>query len=284
MTTPNTQVAIKQQNIAEAVLAKVNQFQQLGSIVIPSDYSPENALKSAWLNIQNVKDRSGKPALEVCTQTSVANALFEMVTQGLNPMKKQGDFIVYGDQLQWQREYTGNIALAKRFGNLKEIHANVIYEGDVFEYAIDSNTGRKIVTKHNQKLENIDNTKIKGAYAVSIFNDGTTDMEPMTIAQIKAAWNQGAAKGNSGAHNNFSDQMCKKTVINRACKIIFRESDDSAIIPEEETDRTTQNIKTEISENANKQEVNFEEAVLVEPEKQTPETQVATEEETGPNF
>ena len=284
MTTEN--LPAKQKPITDQVLAKVNDFEQTGSLVIPQDYVPANALKSAWLILQNVKSRDGKLALEVCTNDSIANALVEMITQGLNPMKKQGDFIIYGNQLQWQREYTGNIALAKRFGNLKEIHANVIYEGDVFEYSIDSTTGRKTVTKHEQKLENIDNAKIKGAYAVSVFNDGSSDMEPMTMAMIRSAWNQGAAKGSSGAHNNFTDQMCKKTVINRACKIIFRESDDSAIITDtddKEIDRPAETSRTTIIENANKTELKMEEAEVIETTPAQPEVNKEPE-LTGPGF
>ncbi|MEI6059420.1 MAG: recombinase RecT [Bacteroidota bacterium] len=286
----NTLPATQQRNITDQVLAKVNEFEGAGSMVIPGDYVPANALKSAWLILQNVKDRNGKSALEVCTKDSVANALFEMVTQGLNPMKKQGDFIIYGNQLQWQREYTGNIALAKRYGNLREIHANVIYEGDVFEYSIDHLTGRKTVTKHEQKLENIDNTKIRGAYAVSVFNDNTSDMEPMTMAQIRAAWNQGAAKGNSGAHTNFTDQMAKKSVINRACKIIFRESDDSAIITDREdteVDQVSESSKATIRESASKKEISMDEAEVIS---STPTPVTLTEEEDndgtlkGPGF
>ena len=264
MATENTLPATQQKNIADSVLAKVTMFEQTGELTIPKDYVPSNALKSAWLILQNVKDRAGKPALEVCTRESVANALFEMVTQGLSPMKKQGDFLVYGNQLTWQREYTGNIALAKRYGNLKEIHANVIYTNDVFEYSIDHRNGRKTITKHEQQLDNIDEGKIRGAYAVCIYDDDTTDMTPMTLAQIQASWNQGAAKGNSGAHINFKSEMCKKTVINRACKLIFRESDDSAIITDNEgVDQVAEASRTTVRENANKQSLTMEEAEVI---------------------
>jgi recombination protein RecT len=42
----------------------------------------------------------------------------------------------------------------------------------------------------------------------------------------------GGSKRASGAHNNFADQMCKKTVINRACKNFVCTSDDSDILIE----------------------------------------------------
>ncbi len=50
--------------------------------------------------------------------------------------------------------------------------------------------------------------------------------------QIRKSWQQGAAKGNSGAHNNFTDQMCKKTVISRACKIALGAAVEEADEPD----------------------------------------------------
>ena len=248
--------AVTQKNIADNVLARVNEFQSTGELTIPQDYSPENALKSAWLILQQTKTKEGKPVLEVCTKDSIANALLDMVVQGLSPMKKQGDFITYGTTLVWQREYTGNIALAKRFGNLDKIHANVVYDKDDFVYTVVPETGVKKLVKHDQKMENIDNSKIRGAYAVCIYKDGSTTLEIMNIDMIKKAWQQGAAKGTSGAHTNFTDQMCIKTVINRATKLIFRESSDVAIIADrDEQDRVIENSQSEIANNANQETI-----------------------------
>ena len=116
----------KQQNITEVVLKRVDQFKQSGELVLPKDYSAENALKSAYLLLQDTQTRDNKPVLEACSQNSIANALLKMVIMGLNPMKKQCDFIPYNGKLFCNPEYHGNIALAKRFGNLTDIHANVV--------------------------------------------------------------------------------------------------------------------------------------------------------------
>lgn len=201
-----TQAVMKYENISEQVLAKINQFQSDGGLTLPDNYSVENHMKSAWLVLQNTKDRDGKPALEVCTKESIANSLLDMVLQGLAVSKKQGYFIVYGKKLEFQRSYFGSVALAKRAGGIKtEPVANVIYEGDDFVYSIDPKTGLMQIIKHDQKIENIDNTK------------------------IKAAWGQGATKGASPAHKNFGEEMAKKTVIGRACKMIINSSDDAWI-------------------------------------------------------
>lgn len=223
-----TKAVQKYENISEQVLARIEEFQKTGGMVLPKDYSVENHMKSAWLILQATTDRSGQQALAVCTKESIANALLDMVLQGLSVSKKQGYFIVYGNKLEFQRSYFGTIALAKRTGGIKtEPVANVIYEGDEFVYTIDPTTARISIVKHEQRIENIDNTKIKGAYALVTLADGTTQVTIMSMAQIRAAWGQGATKGNSPAHKNFAEEMAKKTVIGRACKAIINSSDDA---------------------------------------------------------
>lgn len=218
----------KYENISEQVLARIDALTADGSMTLPGNYSVENHLRSAWLILQSTVTREGKPALAVCTKDSVATAMFDMVLQGLSVSKKQGYFIVYGNELTFQRSYFGTIALAKRTGGIKgEPVANVIYEGDEFVYEIDPKTARVNIIRHTQKIENIDNARIKGAYALVTMPDGSTQVTIMSMAQIRAAWGQGATKGNSPAHKNFAEEMAKKTVIGRACKAIINSSDDA---------------------------------------------------------
>ena len=223
-----TQQIVKFDNISDQVLAKINAFTRDGGLLLPENYSVANNMKSAWLVLQETTDRNGKPALEVCSKASIANALFDMVLQGLSVSKSQGYFIVYGNKLEFQRSYFGTVALAKRSGGIKtEPVANVIYDGDDFIYTIDPKTGHYAIAKHEQKLQNIDDNKITGAYAIVKLADGSTQVTIMTIAQIRAAWNQGATKGKSPAHQNFAGEMAKKTVIGRACKMIINSADDA---------------------------------------------------------
>lgn len=227
----------KFENISEQVLSRIEQFQKDGSMILPKNYSVENHMKSAWLALQEVEDKEHHKALQICTKESIANSLLDMVLQGLSVSKKQGYFIVYGNKLIFQRSYFGTIALAKRAGGIvSEPVANVIYEGDDFLYEIDPKTAKVAIVKHSQKLENIDNSKIKGAYALVTLADGTTQVTIMSMQQIRAAWGQGATKGNSPAHKNFAEEMAKKTVIGRACKAIINSSDDAWLYDGKEDD------------------------------------------------
>jgi recombinational DNA repair protein RecT len=119
--------------------------------------------------------------------------------------------------------------MAKRDAEVKEVNAQVIFEGDEFVFEVDTTTGRQKLVRHVPSFDNVDIAKIRGAYAVVLFNDGTTSLTVMTLPQIKRSWMQGAATGNSPAHTGFTDEMCKKTVINRATKGLIGSADDSEL-------------------------------------------------------
>lgn len=215
-------------NMCDDVIAQVNKMEEDKMLVLPKDYAVENHLKAAWLILQETTTKDGKPVLEFCSKQSIANCLLDMTLQGLSVSKKQCYFVAYGNKLTLMRSYFGTVALAKRTGNIKtEPIANVVYEGDEFIYEIDPDTGLTRVVKHTQRMENIDTNKIKGAYAIVKLANGTTQVTVMSIQQIRAAWGQGATKGASPAHTKFTDEMCKKTVIGRACKMVINSSDDA---------------------------------------------------------
>lgn len=263
------QITKQERNISDVVLTRVKEMKETGDIAFPQNYNYSNALKSAQLILAETVDRNKVPVLQSCSKPSICNALLDMVIQGLSPAKKQCYFVPYGGKLQLMKSYLGNIAATKRLKGVKDVFANVIYEGDVFEYKLNLNTGLIEIENHEQKFENI-GKKILGAYAVVVRENQNNYVEVMNIEQIKNAWNQGAAKGNSQAHKNFAEEMAKKTVINRACKRFVNTSDDSDTLiesinrtneyKEEDIIETTKNeVEEEIKENANTINLNLEE-------------------------
>ena len=252
----NNVVKFRRSDVVDKLMVSIKEFQQNSSIVLPKNYSYENALNAAFLIIPDVKNIGN------ASPQSVQTALFKMVTRGLDPARKQCDFIVRGTTLCCDPSYFGNEASAKRAG-MKEVNAQVIYEKDEFVYSIDNKTGKKKVEKHSQEFANIDITKIKGAYAITVMENGESDLTIMTIQQIRQAWMQGATKGNSGAHNNFTDEMAKRTVINRACKHIINSSNDAFLY----TDKNGVEEETEITpEDAAqvKETIEFEAATVID--------------------
>lgn len=253
-------IALVKKTTVDVVTDKIRQFQDSGELHFPANYSPENALKSAWLTLQSVETKDHKPALQVCTKDSIANALLDMVVQGLNPAKHQCYFIVYGNKLTCQRSYMGTMAVTKSATGAKDIFAEVVYKGDVFKFAIVR--GKKRVTEHIQTIETIDQGEIIGAYCTLVDADDREFTEFMTIKEIRQAWKQSKMNSESenSTHNKFPQEMCKKTVINRACKIFLNSSDDASLVMKHfrRTENEVADLEEEIHENANKQTIDVE--------------------------
>lgn len=261
MTKKNEITKIEEKTIVDNVLNRVNEMQGDGSLQIPANYSPENALKSAYLKLLETKTKDHKPVLQACTQESIANSLLEMVVQGLNPMKQQGYFIPYGNKLTFTRSYLGTIAITKRLPGVKDVKSYAVYKDDEFETEFDLMSGNLKVTNYKPNVKRRNPKDLVGAFALIIGDDEILHMEYMDMTQIKAAWNMGAMKGNSGAHRDFPDQMAQRTVINRACKMYANTSDDSDIFANL-LNKTAIEVEAEIEKNANKEEIDFEDEVI----------------------
>lgn len=278
-----------QDTTVNAVMKQVEELQQTGGLVLPKDYNVGNALKSAWIYLQTIETRTKQKAIDVCTKLSICNCLLEMVIRGQHP-KKHCYFIACGNSLEYWERYTGKLLRAKRDTNIQEVVAQVVYEGDNFVYGVDKNGYYQLI-KHETAIENINPDKIKAAYAVVIFKDGSKHLEIMTIDQIRKSWQQGAARGTSGAHQNFTDQMCKKTVIARACKIELDsatdgEEEELSMTPPSAAEATRDAAQQQITVQANKtpqlehkpqETIDFSEPVDYEPVADTPQPENKSE-------
>ena len=219
-------------SVGDIVLSRVNEMSEAG-FTLPADYNPTNAIKASMLVLQEIKDKNGKPALEVCTQASVQAALFKMLTFGEDVSKVQGYFIVYSNQLQYQESYFGKVLRVRRIFPEWTPVPMLIHEGDSFEYAIDPETGRKKVVKHEQTLENIDKAII-GGYLYIPCADGGQDLYIMTAKEISAAHSK--SRGGGAVHKQFSTKMYSKTLVSSGCNYILNSTPSQSIVADNSDD------------------------------------------------
>lgn len=265
---PSEVEVIKEKNMSDNVLNRVKELQKENNLQCPPNYSYQNALKSAWLMLQETVDRDKKPVLQTCAPMSIMNSLLNMVVQGLSPAKKQCYFVAMGGQLQLMRSYMGTVAVTKRLKAVSDVKAYCIYEGDEFETEFNLDNATLNITKFNPKFENIDNTKIKGAFAIVLGENGPIYTEIMNINQIKMAWSKSRTGGQ--VHKDFAEEMAKKTVISRACKMFANTSDDSDILIEafNNTDKDIEpsesiNVQAEIKDKANTKVIDIQDTEVI---------------------
>ena len=270
------QLAIVKTQVVDAVAKRVQGFIQSGELHLPSGYSPDNALKAAWLVLQEVKTKDQKLALEVCTHASIANALFSMIVQGLDPIKKQAYFIAYGNHLACQRSYFGTIAMAQRMAGVSEVLPMVRYADEPFKAIVER--GRITIERHeiNLDADRDPNTAITHAYCIVEFADGRAPVtELMRWDQIQTSWKKSRNNPNKadGPHQEQPDQMAIRTAVNRALKRYINASTDAhlgELIDEIQSTDTVAaaeaEMEIEISERANRDVLTLDAAQAEEPE------------------
>lgn len=230
----------------KTILERIDQ----GVLIIPKDYSVTDALQAAYFILKDIKIGSGKEAkyfLTLCDSESLIESLFKMVTEGLNPKKQQCAFIPRGNKVTYQRQYQGDIALAKRYSGVKKVTYGIYYEGDKLVFHRNTN-GVESLVEHFQPIENLDNP-IKGAYAIVVEEDGTEVVTKMTKNMILNSWGFSKKKTFkelkdenliTKSQDAFEDQFCARTVIRRACKPYIFTSTDENILPDKEEQITIQ--------------------------------------------
>lgn len=219
-------------NVGTLVLNRVDEMCKIG-FTMPKDYNYVNAVKATMLKLQEVKDKNGKPALEVCTPASIQSALFSMVVKGLDVSKNQAYLVVYNDKLQLQESYFGKVLQVKRIFPEWEPRPNIVHADDTFKYAVNPETGRRELVEHTQSLENLDKP-IVGGYIYLPCADGGKDLYCMTIKQIMASWSKSRSGGATA--KQFPEKMAMKTLVNSGCNIIINSTPSQSNIADNSDD------------------------------------------------
>ena len=227
-----------------------------GTIIVPDGYNFIAAINSAMYLLSEATDRNGKPALEVCTAKSINYSLTKMVLLGLNPMQKQGYFIVYGNELQFMPSYFGDRAMAERTG-ITDIVARVVYDTDEFSYEfVDGYPVIKHLFGVKEKIVK-EASFITHAYCLFTLPNGRRAGDVMTFAQILKSWAH-SKDPNRKSQNDSPEEMAKRTVTRRALKpyinsfigddvITDKTEDDQVIVLEQEEEvQEPESLKSEV--------------------------------------
>ncbi|EYO15910.1 recombination protein RecT [Staphylococcus aureus DAR3847] len=204
--------------------------------------------------------------------TKTKNALNNITQQGKKPKKKQDYITNDNKKQQQQRNHHKTMTVKKHAAAQEEINQEIKKEDK--EKKEKTKKGKIKEIKHKQDFGNRNKQNIIGAYATIVFKDERKNYtEIMTIEQIKQAWKQSQmiknekAKQNAKKKKNPKEEMAKKTVINRAAKRYINTSTDSNLFKyaqESEQRQRKEVLDAEVEENANQEQLDFEQPVLEE--------------------
>lgn len=182
-----------------------DQMKKQFALALPKHLSPDRFVRIALTALTKT------PKLQQCTQSSFFACLLDLSQLGLEPDGRKAHLIPYGEQCQLLVDYKGLVELARRSGQVSDIHADVVCEGDFFDYSFGSEG--KLIHKPTLK----ERGKVTAAYSFVKLKDGSVSFEVMSVDEIMAIKKRSKA-GNAGPWITDWNEMAKKTVFRRHSK------------------------------------------------------------------
>lgn len=199
--------------------------------VLPKHITPDRFLRVALTAALKT------PKLLQCTTESLTQCLLQCSQFGLEPDGRRAHLIPFEDRKKQITictliiDYKGLVELAIRSGLVSHIHADVIREGDVFEYSVGE------ITKHVPWFLRRDDQKPSemgediGVYAYARMKDGSSAVAILSNAEVYSirdnsqgwrAFKSGFAKTSPWDPSNWvsEQEMKKKTALRRLTKVL----------------------------------------------------------------
>lgn len=187
--------------------------------VLPSHVTSDRMVRVAINAMNRV------PELANCDHASFFSAMMTLSQYGLEPDGRLAHLIPFKNnkkgivECQLIIDYKGLVELAYRSGYVSNIHADVVRDGDIFEF----NLGR--ISRHvphflrNDADKPKEAGKVLAAYALVELKAGPVKTEVMSRDEIEGVRRRSKA-GSSGPWVTDWNEMAKKTVFRRCSKWI----------------------------------------------------------------
>ncbi len=183
--------------------------------VMPSHMSPERLFQMA------VSAYNTTPKLNRCSTASVLSCVMKCSALGMEPSAVDGMGRAYiipyynrntkGYEAQFMLGYKGMIELARRSGQILDISARVVREGDEFDFCF----GLDETLRHVPSLEPTEGRPMTHVYMVAHFKDGSHYIDVMSKAEVDAVRARSRAASDGPWVTDY-ESMARKTVIRRA--------------------------------------------------------------------
>jgi len=204
MTQENNQAITTKKDDIRSLISSDSLKKQF-ALALPKHLKPDRFIRIA------ITAMNKNPKLLQCTKASLLSCLMDLSQLGLEPDNRKAHLIPYGDKCTLIIDYKGLVDLARRSGEIADVHADVVYQNDEFTYSF-GNEGKLI---HKPSLKS--RGEPIAAYSFVRLKDGSSSYEVMNVEEIEAIHDRSKA-GSSGPWVTDWAEMAKKTVFRRHSK------------------------------------------------------------------
>lgn len=212
----DTQVALaERRNTLRTMLSSEGVLSQV-KMALPRHMDAQRLFRVVMTALQRT------PQLLDCSPESIVKSFIEAAQLGLEPDGVLGHAYLIpfrnsktgGTECQLMPGYKGLLDLARRSGAISTVYSHCVHQKDRYQFEY----GLHPKLRHTPSADE-DPGKVIAVYAVAHMKDGGIQFEWMWRREIESIRKSSRA-GNSGPWVTHWDEMARKTVLRRLCKML----------------------------------------------------------------
>ena len=205
-----TALTVKNKTIMEAIEARKTTYVEM----LPKGVNVDRFMRSAILVVMRT------PKLGECDPASFVTVVTNAAELGLDFTQAKGHayIVPFGKVATFMPGYRGLIELARRSGDVQDIDAHIVYKNEYESERFQIAYGMKPILVHLPIIVG-DRGEPIGAYAIARMTDGVMKPLFMNMEELAKVKRSSKASAN-GPWVDWPEEMMKKTVIRRLCKML----------------------------------------------------------------
>lgn len=213
------EIKLANTNEAKVLLPILNEYSQLYAGQLQNEAVKKKNILILANELAKVQI-NGRPAIEAASASSIRQVALQVITEDIDLSKKQANIIPYGNDITLQKQFYGNVALAKQqYGNHIEFYSQLVYPNDQFEIVKNGLGYGRDEYKHTSKPSNMVSTNESGykvsalptfvyTYVVDIDTNKVIATNCFSYQRCYNSWTQSGIKP---THKKFPGEMMIKT-------------------------------------------------------------------------
>lgn len=192
-------------------------FRKAVASVLPKHLTPDRFVRIAIMAMTKT------PKLAECTQASLFGALMTLSQLGLEPDGRRAHIIPFRNnktnttECQLIIDWKGLAELAMRSGQVSNLHADVVSDGDLFTYSMGRVTDHVPWFLRRDKEKPAEPGPFVAAYALATFKDGSSKAEVLSIGEVDGIRARSKSPDTGPWATDYAE-MAKKTAFRRLAK------------------------------------------------------------------
>lgn len=184
------------------------------------------------------------PDIAACSPETVLTSILRSAQWGLLTDGVQGALVPYKGACTFQPMYQGLIQVARRSGDIRQVWAANVYEGDHLH--LDMGDAPKLVHRPKIDTDKTDYSLVRAAYACARWVDGRVTFEFVGRTELDKIRNVSKARSDASPWQVWPERQSLKTALKRLTKVLPMANEEGTLLAASEHEAGYEVVDAEV--------------------------------------